>query len=118
MVPMPQSLRLGPWLQLEQRLNELVIKKEEMYVITGPLFLIDRPAANPAATMTEPEAYYKIVTENDELVVFVFPKDLGQFDSYCSQVANLSELERMVSIDFFPRRRIQQSPDLLRQLNC
>ena len=87
-------------------------------MITGPLFLIDRIGANPAAAMTEPEAYYKIVTENDELVVFVFPKDLGQFDSYCSQVANLSELERMVSIDFFPERRIRQSPDLLRQLNC
>ena len=26
--------------------------------------------------MTEPEAYYKIVTENDELVVFVFQKIL------------------------------------------
>ena len=43
------------------------------------------------------------------MAVFVFPKDLGQFDSYCSQVANLSELERMVSIDFFPGRRLQQS---------
>ena len=29
MVPMPQSLRLGPWLQLE-RLNELVKRKEEL----------------------------------------------------------------------------------------
>ena len=118
MVPMPQSLRLGPWLQLEQRLNELVMRKEELYVITGPLFFVDRLAANTAAAQTEPAAYYKIVTENDELAVFVFPKDLGQFDSYCSQVANLSELERMVSIDFFPGRRLQQSSDLLRKLNC
>ena len=118
MVPMPQSLRLGPWLQLEQRLNELVMKREEVYVITGPLFLIDRLAANPTAALTEPAAYYKIVAENVELAVFVFPKDLGQFDSYCSQVANLSELERMLSIDFFPGRRLQQSRDLLRQLNC
>ena len=87
-------------------------------MITGPLFFIDRLAANTAAAQTEPAAYYKIVTESDELVVFVFPKDLGQFDSYCSQVANLRELERMVSIDFFPGRRLQQSGDLLRQLNC
>ncbi|GIS50918.1 MAG: hypothetical protein Ct9H90mP25_3520 [Gammaproteobacteria bacterium] len=49
MVPMPQSLRLGPWLQLEQRLNELVMKKKELYVITGPFFFIKGPAANPAA---------------------------------------------------------------------
>ena len=118
MVPMPQSLRLGPWLQLEQRLNELVMKKEEVYVITGPLYFIDRLSANSRAAPKEPAGYYKIVTENDELAVFVFSKDLGQFDSYCDQVANLGELERMVSIDFFPGRRLQQSHDLLRQLNC
>ena len=118
MVPMPQSLRLGPWLQLEQRLNELVMKKEEVYVITGPLYFIDRLSANSRAAPKEPAGYYKIVTENDELAVFVFSKDLGQFDSYCDQVANLGELERMVLIDFFPGRRLQQSHDLLRQLNC
>ena len=118
MVPMLQSLRLGPWLQLEQRLNELVMKKEEVYVITGPFYFIDRLSANSRAALKEPAGYYKIVTENDELAVFVFSKDLGQFDSYCDQVANLGELERMVLIDFFPGRRLQQSHDLLRQLNC
>ena len=118
MVPMPRHLRLGPWLQLEQRLNELVRAKDELHVITGPLFLIESLSVNPASEVIEPTAYYKIVIEDDELVVFVLPKDLGQFDSYCNQVADLNELQRMMSIDFFPGRNLQQSNELLRQLNC
>ena len=70
----------------------------------------------PAAA--EPAAYYKIVVKNDELAVFVLPKDLGQFDSYCDQTVNLEDLQRMVSIDFFPGRGMQSSSELLTQLNC
>jgi len=87
-------------------------------VITGPLFLIESLSVNPASEVIEPTAYYKIVIEDDELVAFVLPKDLGQFDSYCNQVADLNELQRMMSIDFFPGRNLQQSNELLRQLNC
>jgi len=118
MVPMPQPLRLGPWLQLEQRLNELVERKGELHVITGPLFLIDRLSVSQVPAATEPAAYYKIVVENDGLVVFVLPKDHGQFDSFCDQTVSLDDLQRMVSIDFFPGRRMQPSDELLTQLNC
>ena len=118
MVPMPKSLRLGPWLQLEQQLNELVAKSGELHVITGPLFLIDRLSSNPSPSATEPAAYYKIVVKNDELVAFVLPKELGQFDSFCEQTADLGDLQRMVSIDFFPGRKMQSSSELLAHLNC
>ena len=118
MVPMPQPLRLGPWLQLEQKLNELVSKSGELHVITGPLFLIGALSSSPGPAAAEPAAYYKIVVKNDELAVFVLPKDLGQFDSYCDQTVNLDDLQRMVSIDFFPGRGMQSSSELLTQLNC
>ena len=118
MVPMPQPLRLGPWLQLEQQLNELVSKSGELHVITGPLFLIGTLSSSPGPAAAEPTAYYKIVVKNDELAVFVLPKDLGQFDSYCDQTVNLEDLQRMVSIDFFPGRGMQSSSKLLTQLNC
>ena len=118
MVPMPQPLRLGPWLQLEQKLNELVSKSGELHVITGPLFLIGALSSSPGPAAAEPAAYYKIVVKNDELAVFVLPKDLGQFDSYCDQTVSLDDLQRMVSIDFFPGRGMQSSSELLTQLNC
>ena len=49
MVPMPKSLRLGPWLHLEQSLNGLVAKTKELQVISGPLFLIGNLSTTPTA---------------------------------------------------------------------
>ena len=118
MVPMPKPLRLGPWLQLEQRLNALVMKTEELQVITGPLFLISNFSRTPTTTSIEPAAYFKIVAHDDDFVAFVFPKDLGQFESYCGHVADIDQLEEMVSINFFPDRLVQESEQLLADLNC
>ena len=118
MVPMPRPLRLGPWLQLEQRLNELVMKREELQVISGPLFLISNLTTTPTSTAIEPAAYFKIVAQQNDFIAFVLPKELGQFDSYCGHVADLDQLEEMVSIDFFPDRTVSQSDALLADLNC
>lgn len=118
MVPMPKPLRLGPWLQLEQRLNELVAKTDELQIISGPLFLISNLTTTPTATAIEPAAYFKIVADQDDFVAFVFPKDLGQFDSFCGQVSELDQLQEMVSIEFFPDRSVRESSQLLADLNC
>lgn len=118
MVPMPRALRLGPWLHLEQRLNELVMRKEELQVISGPLFLISNLSTTPTSTVIEPAAYFKIVAQQNSYIAFVFPKELGQFDSYCGHVVDLEQLQEMVSIDFFPDRTVQQSDELVADLNC
>ena len=118
MIPMPKSLRLGPWLQLEQRLNELVAIKGELQVITGPIFLIDNLSTSPTAISIEPAAYYKIVASQNSFVAFVLPKELGQFDSYCEHTTDLNQLERMLSVEFFPDRSVIHSDQLLAELNC
>ena len=118
MVPMPKSLRIGPWLHLEQQLNRLVARKGELQVITGPVFLIDNLSASPTTTTIEPAAYYKVVASQDDVEAFVFSKELKQFDSYCDQVTDLKQLQRMLSIKFFPDRSLSQSDQLLAELNC
>ena len=118
MVPMPKSLRIGPWLHLEQQLNRLVARKGELQVITGPVFLIDNLSASPTTTTIEPAAYYKVVASQDDVEAFVFSKELKQFDSYCNQVTDLKQLQRMLSIKFFPDRSLSQSDQLLAELNC
>jgi DNA/RNA endonuclease G (NUC1) len=118
MVPMPKSLRLGPWLQLEQQLNALVAKKDALQVISGPLFLISNLTTTPTATAIEPAAYYKIVAHENEFAAFVFPKELGQFDSFCGQTSDIEQLQEMVSINFFPDRNMTHSAQLLSELNC
>jgi DNA/RNA endonuclease G (NUC1) len=40
MVPMPPLLRLDAWLRLEKSLNTLLSLQDELYFITGPLFLV------------------------------------------------------------------------------
>lgn len=118
MVPMPKSLRIGPWLHLEQQLNRLVARKGELQVITGPVFLIDNLSASPTTTTIDPAAYYKVVASEDDVEAFVFSKELKQFDSYCDQVTDLKQLQRMLSIKFFPDRSLSQSDQLLAELNC
>ena len=118
MVPMPKTLRLGPWLQLEQQLNGLVANTDALQVISGPLFLISNLNTTPTTTAMEPAAYYKIVAREDEFMAFVFPKELGQFDSFCNQTTDLDQLQEMVSINFFPDRKMTQSAELLAELNC
>ena len=118
MVPMPKSLRIGPWLHLEQQLNRLVARKGELQVITGPVFLIDNLSASPIKTTIEPAAYYKVVASQDDVEAFVFSAELKQFDSYCDQVTDLEQLQRMLSIKFFPDRSLSQSGQLLTELNC
>ena len=94
------------------------MKREELQVISGPLFLISNLTTTPTSTAIEPAAYFKIVAQQNDFIAFVLPKELGQFDSYCGHVADLDQLEEMVSIDFFPDRTVSQSDALLADLNC
>ena len=119
MVPMPASLRLGPWLRLEQRLNDLVAKKDELYVISGPLFLITQPLNTTAINVGfQPAAYYKIVVSDSGLATFMFSKDLKQQDRFCSHLGDFRQIEVMSSLEFFPGREFRQSPQLLEDLGC
>jgi endonuclease G len=119
MVPMPSDLRLGPWLRLEQALNGLAGKQGELYVISGPLFLITEPltSANSLAAFN-PAAYYKVVTSGDDMAVFVFPNDLSQAESYCGYTTSLSDLETMSGLTLLPEKKRRTSRELLAQLGC
>ena len=119
MVPMPSTLRLGPWLQLEQRLNRVIASGDDAYVIAGPLFLIKILSLSPSSTDLDPAGYFKLVSDETGFVAFLFPEDMGRFDDYCSQRVELSELEEMTGIEFFPERgRMTESTELLARLGC
>ena len=119
MMPMPTPLRRGAWLQLEQRLNRLVAAKGELYVIAGPLFLISNLSLNPTSAELNPAAYFKVVADDSGIAAFVFPEQLGQFESFCAHQASLPEIEQMAGLDLFPgRRKTEVSAALLDQLGC
>ncbi|MFN3163212.1 MAG: DNA/RNA non-specific endonuclease [Pseudohongiellaceae bacterium] len=119
MVPMPASLRLGPWLQLEQRLNRLVAGDRELYVLAGPLYLINILSLSPSSTDLEPAAYFKLVADETGIAAFMFPGDADRFSDVCTGRASLAEIQEMSDLNYFPgRRRIRESESLYKELGC
>lgn len=119
MVPMPAPLRLGPWLRLEQHLNRLVVQAEELYVITGPLYVIGSLSVTPSSEDLNPAAYYKMVSDGSSVAAFVFPENSSQSDRYCDYRANYQEIEQVADIHFFPGRSDMKESDALWQaLGC
>jgi len=119
MLPMPAALRLGPWLQLEQRLNRLVAAEGEVYVVAGPVFLINQLSLSPALADSDPAAYFKLVANDSGTVAFLFPKDTNQFGNLCASTTTLAELQGLTGLRFFPgRSRTGASRSLLSKLGC
>ncbi|MFK7864151.1 MAG: DNA/RNA non-specific endonuclease [Pseudohongiellaceae bacterium] len=119
MVPMPAALRLGAWLRLEQALNSLVTKSGELYVVTGPLFLITESLSSTSASNSfTPAAYYKLVVAEEGFAAFVFNENLQQHVSYCDQQSPLEQIEKMSGLTLLPDDQYFESPALLEQLGC
>lgn len=119
MVPMPRELRLGPWLRLEQSLNGLAQRQSELNVIAGPLFLITSQLDSSAAALDiNPSAYFKIVTRGDEAVAFVFREDLSQHASICEQQIDVTDIEQMSGLSFYPDKQVIASKQLAADIGC
>lgn len=119
MVPMPPPLRLGAWLRLEQALNTLVAEEDELYVISGPLFLITEAlSTNSAATDFNPAAYFKVVVGESGYTAFVFREDLPQSASFCDQLSLLNQIEQMSGLNLLPGAKIIESQALKSKLGC
>jgi len=118
-VSMPTPLRRGPWLQLEQTLNQIVNAENSLGVISGPLFLIDQPLRTTINSANlNPAAYFKIVVADSGIAAFVFTEDLAQAERFCDQQADLEQIELMSSLDLFPESNPVPSALLLRELGC
>ncbi|MEZ5519333.1 MAG: DNA/RNA non-specific endonuclease [Gammaproteobacteria bacterium] len=119
MLPMPAPLRLGAWLRLEQSLNALVRDKDQIHVITGPIYYYGKP---PGSDILKPgvnlAGYFKIVSADSGTAAFIFPHDLRQTESYCDRQASIAEIEQLTNLDFFPDRRSARSADLSIELGC
>jgi len=119
MVSMPTPLRRGPWLQLEQTLNQIVNAENSLGVISGPLYLINQPLNTTINSANlNPAAYFKIVVADSGIAAFVFSEDLAQAERFCDQQADLEQIELMSSLNLFPESNPAPSKQLLRELGC
>lgn len=119
MVSMPTPLRRGPWLQLEQTLNQIVGEESSLGVISGPLYLISEPLSTTINSANlNPAAYFKVVVADSGIAAFVFTEGLSQSDRFCEYQADLRQIELMSSLNLFPKNRPARSIKLLRALGC
>lgn len=119
MVSMPTPLRRGPWLQLEQMLNQIVGEENSLGVISGPLYLISAPLSTAINSANlNPAAYFKVVVADSGIAAFVFTQDLAQTSRFCEHQADLQQIELMSSLDLFPEGNPTPSAKLLSELGC
>jgi len=105
---------------LAQALNALVCEEEELFVVRGSLFLINKPLSTLAIAGEDftPTAYYKVVVGKSGTAAFVFPENLPQHVSFCAQTGQLDQIERMTGLIMFPGRDFTESSKLLAALGC
>lgn len=119
MLPMPAPLRLGAWLRLEQSLNELVSRRGDLYVVTGPMYLITQALSSTNSRASfDPAAYFKVVVAETGVASFVFAENLPQHAHHCDQLGELGEIEAISDLEFFPERDLSESSDLIADLGC
>jgi len=119
MLPMPAPLRLGAWLRLEQALNGMLADKEEIHVITGPVYFENAaPGSEPLEPGLNLAGYFKIVKTDSGLASFVFPHDMRQQESFCKGLANIDEIQRLTQLEFFPDNRLTVNGQLVEELGC
>ena len=119
MVSMPTPLRRGPWLQLEQTLNQIVSEENSLGVISGPLFLIDQGLSTTINSANlNPAADFKVIVADSGIAAFVFSQDVSQAERFCEHRADLEQIELMSGLDLFPQGNPALSAQLLSELGC
>lgn len=98
MAPLPENLRTGSWARLEQRINALAAREGEVFVVSGPMGLVD---VDSGETET-PSAYFKVVRSGDRVAAFVFPVELPPHVDYCAQRSTLAAIESGTGLTVLP----------------
>ncbi len=103
--PQKSALNQGPWKNLEAKVRELVVRYQEVYVATGPLF--ERPMALlPEADEFHmvPSGYWKIIfVETKEEILtaaFIMDQNALRNDDFRTNVVHISEVESRCGLAF------------------
>ena len=118
MAPIPAALRIGSWSRLDQAINELAIREQQLFVISGPVYTIEGANSRQTALNSDrPIAYFKVVAIETNYAAFLFPQGLSQHSHYCGQLSSIERLQELSGLDFFPGRTLDEG-DLQTQLGC
>lgn len=107
MSPQVPGFNRGIWKSLEEQVRKWG-KKEEIYVVTGPVFKDDKGKIGESG-VTVPGYYYKVIYSpgREQMIAFVLPNEKSD-RLFTDHVVSVDSVERLTGIDFFV-----QLPDTL-----
>jgi len=105
MIPQKHSLNNGKWKELETRIRNFVKAKEEVWVISGPIFQkADEADIKKIGRVWVPTHCYKIVAYNEgselKAVGFIMRNDNETAD-LITYVFKVKDIETVTGLDFF-----------------
>jgi endonuclease G len=108
-VPQTPESNRGVWKQLEDATRELAIRRGDLYVVTGPVFL-QSPRVKLKNRISIPDATYKIIVDPKRQMMtgFVIPNNSSLGQNFRSYQVKVREIERLTGLNF--------NPDLPRKL--
>ncbi|WP_421243063.1 DNA/RNA non-specific endonuclease [Aeromonas enteropelogenes] len=112
MTPQLPALNQKAWRILEEKVRQWAIAREDVQVITGPVFTHSEEYIGNGVMI--PSAYYKIVMDPARLqaIAFIMPQE----DIPTSQIANyrvsVREVEEQTQLDFFSDMPYEQQETL------
>jgi len=118
MAPIPTDLRIGSWSRLDQSVNELAGKIEEVFVVSGPLYETGDLTPLEALSKVRASSFFKVVATKTSIAAFIFPENLPSHSNYCDFRSTLGLIESQSGLKLFPRRQQEFSSDLFGELRC
>ena len=106
--PQKANLNQGPWKRLEDKVRDLVMAGDAVFVMTGPLYETDMPSLpNADETHKIPSGYWKIIiiqTDNTagsiRAASFIFDQETPRSDEVIDHLTTINDVERRSGLDF------------------
>ncbi len=105
--PQTPTLNRGIWAKLEATVRDWANAFTEVWVFTGPIF--DDDVDTLASGMEIPDAFYKIVVDEDDIVPyvrvlsFIIPQEVPAGADLASYLTSVDEVEQETGFDFLSK---------------
>jgi len=116
-----ESLNRGAWFGLEWAVRNLVNRRPELFIVTGPVY---RERSDQQQLRTEklhsvPDAFFKVVlTAGGEAAAFVLPQEVSVGVHHCELRSHVAEIEKLTGLVLFPERDLPLQESLAPSLGC
>jgi endonuclease G len=105
MVPqVGKNMNQGIWSVLEDKVRQWAIKRNELYIITGPVYEGDEVETIGPNDVAVPTHLYKIIFDpiKIEVIAFVMPNQALNTEDMPNYIVSIREIEDLTGLDFFP----------------